>query len=906
MSYNLKVLIMGGQGRKRRSTFSNIASLETHGVHVKDESLPVSDTIPENTEISKKDGDSSETQKSTGHDESPGESSDSVKPRPVYYQITSNRMQLIDDTDDASLYQTNSREHGSASSVESQGELLDHRQGSAPRIASKRTQHRVRGEPYSSSNRHRHTFEDSSSPNVSSFSGRSPMQKKFAQNIVNRWVRRRSSISREPLIGSNMADYDAISDQEYAIDMNDDDGDDNIGSDEERRFVDIMSDEEPLDSEPSSRRNSDASSLRDVCFPLDSSQEDDSLAGDIKIWPDLNLLNEFAEEEIKEIEEIERSLESEESQQNSGGRSKADTPFVGPTYTTVNEAEVADGRLRPRRMVPWASYQKSRRRSKKPELYIPGMDEKAASQMRFAYFREDMDATIHSPNISGLISQPGTTFTKLFPPRVSIKNSELPPPTFPGAAVPQRNALFSQQPEALASSTTGTSTPVNIEKLGTSSPRKRTPSLGNSSQSPGLGPTADRATAYDPNQVDPVPFWLDVCNPTEDEMRVISKAFGIHPLTIEDIFTGENREKVELFKNYYFVCFRCVDVYASRKRHRDQESNDNKDGKDDQAKGRKDGFSLSGSKSSSNNLVRRKRRESSDNHSTRRLRKYRSNNNDLRSMNMYIIVFHEGVITFHFSPSPNPMNVRRRTRLLQDYMTVSSDWLSYALIDDIVDGFQPLMEAIEQEVNDIEEEILRLHSGLSDSDEDDSDDDESDDDSSSSTATSSSKTTANEAWRKKGDMLRRIGECRKRVMGMLRLLSNKPDVIRGFSKRCNERWEVAPRNEIGLYLGDIQDHVVTMVQSLNHYEKLLARSHSNYLAQINIDMTKVNNDLNDVLSKITVLGTMVLPLNIVTGLWGMNVQVPGQFQESLVWFWAIVGSMGIFALLCFYWTRRFL
>lgn len=904
---------MAGQGRKRRSTFSNIASLETHGVHVKDQTLPESETkpesktIPETPESSKENGASSETQKSNGHSEISGESSDSAKPRPVYYQITSNNMQLIDDTDDASLYQTTSRRHGSASSVESQGELLDHRQGSAPRIVRKRAQqHHVRGEPYSSFSKHRHTFDDTSSPNVSGFSGRSPMQKKFAQNLVNRWVRRRSSISREPLIGSNVADYDAISDQEYAIDMNDD-GDDDIRSDEERRFVDILSDEEPLDSEPSSRRNSDASSLRDVCFPLDSSHEDDSLAGDVKIWPDLNLLNEFAEEEIKEIEEIERSLESEDSQQQNGGRSKSDTPFVGPTYTTVNEAEVADGRLRPRRMVPWASYQKSRRRNKKPDVYIPGMDEKAASQMRFAYFREDMDATIHSPNISGLISQPGTTFAKLFPPRVSSKNPDLPPPTFPGAAVPQRNALFNQVPEGLLSSTTGTNTPVNVEKHGTSSPRKRTPSVGNLSQSPALGPTADRATAYDSSQIDPVPFWLDVCNPTEDEMRVISKAFGIHPLTIEDIFTGENREKVELFKNYYFVCFRCVDVHASRKRHRDKENLDGKDGKDDQNKNRKDGFSLSGSKSSTNNLVRRKRRESSDNHSTRRLRKYRSgNNNDLRSMNMYIIVFHEGVITFHFSPSPNPMNVRRRTRLLQDYMTVSSDWLSYALIDDIVDGFQPLMEAIEQEVNDIEEEILRLHSGLSDSDDDDSDDDDSDDDSSSSTATSSSKTTANEAWRKKGDMLRRIGECRKRVMSMLRLLSNKPDVIRGFSKRCNERWEVAPRNEIGLYLGDIQDHVVTMVQSLNHYEKLLARSHSNYLAQINIDMTKVNNDLNDVLSKITVLGTMVLPLNIVTGLWGMNVQVPGQFQESLVWFWAIVGSMGIFALLCFYWTRKFL
>ena len=68
-------------------------------------------------------------------------------------------------------------------------------------------------------------------------------------------------------------------------------------------------------------------------------------------------------------------------------------------------------------------------------------------------------------------------------------------------------------------------------------------------------------------------------------------------------------------------------------------------------------------------------------------------------------------------------------------------------------------------------------------------------------------------------MLRRVGECRKKVMSLYRLLGNKADVIKGFAKRCNEHWHVAPRSEIGLYLGDIQDHIVTMTGNLSHYEK---------------------------------------------------------------------------------------
>ena len=273
-------------------------------------------------------------------------------------------------------------------------------------------------------------------------------------------------------------------------------------------------------------------------------------------------------------------------------------------------------------------------------------------------------------------------------------------------------------------------------------------------------------------------WWLDVASPSDNEMKILSSAFGIHPLTAEDISMEEQREKVELFRNYYLVSFRSF--------QQDPNSEDY-----------------------------------------------------LEPVNMYIVVFKDGVLSFHFNSTPHPANVRRRIRQLRDYITVSSDWISYALIDDIVDAFSPLIHRIEYEVDTIDENVLGI-----DVDTDTSDSEQT-------------------------NMLRRIGACRKKVMGLLRLLGSKADVVKGFAKRCNEHWDVAPRSEIGLYLGDIQDHIVTMVQNLNHYEKILSRSHSNYLAQINIEMTKVNNDTNDVLSRLTVLGTMLIPMNLVTGLWGM-------------------------------------
>ncbi|GAA6064685.1 hypothetical protein JCM10212_001604 [Sporobolomyces blumeae] len=294
-------------------------------------------------------------------------------------------------------------------------------------------------------------------------------------------------------------------------------------------------------------------------------------------------------------------------------------------------------------------------------------------------------------------------------------------------------------------------------------------------------------------------WWLDVMCPTDQEMKVLSKVFGIHPLTTEDIQMEETREKIELFRNYYFVCFRSFE---------------------------QDPYSPT----------------------------------YLEPLNMYIIVFREGTLSFHFRGTPHPQNVRRRIKQLKDYINVTSDWISYALIDDITDAFGPLIQNIEYEVDSIDELVLILKEA------------------------------------EQSDMLRRIGTCRKKVMGLLRLMGNKADVVKGLSKRCNENWSVAPKSDIGLYLSDIQDHITTSTQNLTHYEKILSRSHSNYLAQISIEMTDANNQINDVLSKLTALGTVLIPMNLVTGLWGMNVHVPGQDAESLHWFFGILGCLGAFAI----------
>lgn len=115
-------------------------------------------------------------------------------------------------------------------------------------------------------------------------------------------------------------------------------------------------------------------------------------------------------------------------------------------------------------------------------------------------------------------------------------------------------------------------------------------------------------------------WWLDVVNPSEEEVGALARAFSIHPLTTEDIMMQEDREKVELFKQYYFVCFRTF-------------------------------YQLD-----------------------------KTSDQFLDPVNFYMVVYRDGVITFSFSETRHAANVRKRIGKLREYVSLSSDWICYAMM----------------------------------------------------------------------------------------------------------------------------------------------------------------------------------------------------------------------------------
>ncbi|GLA46032.1 magnesium and cobalt transport protein CorA [Aspergillus niger] len=300
-------------------------------------------------------------------------------------------------------------------------------------------------------------------------------------------------------------------------------------------------------------------------------------------------------------------------------------------------------------------------------------------------------------------------------------------------------------------------------------------------------------------------WWVDICDATEEEVSTVCQALSIHPLTAEDIATREPREKIEAFRNYYLISF--------------------------QALLPTDDFKSSRSLKPSSSIP--------------------------GSAGFYILVFKNATVTFSPSGCHHIARVRDRIRRTQDTHLVSSDWICYALIDEIIDDFEPYMRAAEREADAIEDQVFIARV----------DDVKA--------------------------LIPQLDSLRKSITQLIRCLTGKYDVLSGFVKRCQakDRNPMFPDGDLLVYLGDVQDHLVTTLTSLSHFDEIVGRSQSNFLAQLSVNNIRLSYDVNAVLSKVTILATIFVPLHMVTGLFGMNVEVPGQNVDNLGWFFGIIGHV---------------
>lgn len=186
------------------------------------------------------------------------------------------------------------------------------------------------------------------------------------------------------------------------------------------------------------------------------------------------------------------------------------------------------------------------------------------------------------------------------------------------------------------------------------------------------------------------------------------------------------------------------------------------------------------------------------------------------------ILFGKGfVVTVQEEPEVDCLDpVRSRIRQNRGLIRkVGSDYLAYALLDAVIDGFYPVLEAYGERLDDLEMEVLgsqQLH--------------------------------PTDIF----DIKRELLQLRRAIWPQRDLLAQ---LLRDESPHIKE--------ETRRYYRDTYDHSVQIMDMVETFREIAS-------SLMDLHMTGVSNRMNEVMKVLTVVSTIFLPMTFVAGVYGMN------------------------------------
>lgn len=219
-----------------------------------------------------------------------------------------------------------------------------------------------------------------------------------------------------------------------------------------------------------------------------------------------------------------------------------------------------------------------------------------------------------------------------------------------------------------------------------------------------------------------------------------------------------------------------------------------------------------------------------------------------------IIVGKNFVLTFQETEEDSFTPVKDRLRKGTDrFLKSGTDYLAYALIDMIVDNYFAVLEEVGELFEQVQNQVLATPTPM----------------------------TLRMVYRLKNDLI-----LMRRSIWPLR------DVIIGLQR--HESALLTHTTE--LYLRDVQDHTVQIMDTIETLRDMLAGT-------LDIYMSSVSNRLNQVMKVLTIIATIFIPLTFVVGIYGMNFD----HMPELHWRYGyalIMAGMLLVAVGMLWWFRR--
>lgn len=195
-------------------------------------------------------------------------------------------------------------------------------------------------------------------------------------------------------------------------------------------------------------------------------------------------------------------------------------------------------------------------------------------------------------------------------------------------------------------------------------------------------------------------------------------------------------------------------------------------------------------------------------------------------------------------------NIRRR----------NVDYLAYALLDSVIDGFFPVLEAYGEKIEELEDEVV-----------------------------------ANPTHQ----TLENIHTLKRDLLTLRRAIWPQRDAINSLIRDGSDLIS----DEVRIYLRDCYDHAVQVLDMVETYRELAS-------SLMDVYLSSVSNKMNEIMKLLTVISSIFIPLTFVAGIYGMNFNTeksPFNMPE-LNWYlgyplcWALMLTIAS-CMVYFFWSR---
>lgn len=165
------------------------------------------------------------------------------------------------------------------------------------------------------------------------------------------------------------------------------------------------------------------------------------------------------------------------------------------------------------------------------------------------------------------------------------------------------------------------------------------------------------------------------------------------------------------------------------------------------------------------------------------------------------------------------------------------DYLMYALLDAIVDGYFGILEKIGDKIESMEDELVGDPSQRT---------------------------------------LRQIHNLKREMVFLRRSVWPLRELVSGLQHSESP----LIKETTGLYLKDVYDHTIQVIDTVESFRDMIS-------GMLDIYLSSISNRMNTVMKVLTIIATIFIPLTFVAGIYGMNFE----YMPELKWRWGYAGVL---------------